>query len=1253
MKKNFLLRVTAIAAFVFTAMSAFAQNWTPPVEPSDEYPALESTEPVNGGAYYVRNVESGQFLTAGSAWATRIMTSTDMTPYMQIVVEDVTGEDAYEGCVKMRLNGTFRFTSAPGSPNARTDYEVTNTYLFREYDGIETPATGQVDRGGQACWYWKFTPAEDGAYYIQNAPGMNNFNVNGDEYFYAPSPGADVLMNGPIDSPGVTWKFIAIDSFDKDAFIASVADRNEAMKAYQARVTLYDLLNEADEYGADTSEAGALYNNPDATSEDLEAAIEPLRASVRTAFLAWAAQNSTADSPIELNKYALVNPDFETGNATGWSVTETMAVNRGFQNNLQYYNPEEELLLKNFIEAWRSSAEGVLGNGFIYQTITGLPAGHYVLECDALSFNQISEESESYIDPADYVGVHLYYTDGEIVVPSDEVIKGTVGYNDEGNRLWQPLHFSFGFDIEETEFINVGIMVQNTNVNWVAADNFALYAAGPSQTPPSYTALRAEYSTSSQLLDSDYPAAQKSLEEALKQAVENARSLVEAVPDASKVEAYTAAFTAMNNARAELQTSIAAYNKLLTFLDQLDADQQAYKDKANCGPIADKISALSEELQGKYDEGSISADEINETINGYNDFIKQAIQARFDELVAEEKALDEPFDITVLFPTMEFAYGTTQTAYANGYPAENPVWMNATNTGNFKINYSTAEVWNARPFDIYREFLNMPIGKYTIETHGFVRVADRQDNYDRYMNGDFSEGGYSYLYAGNTHTDFVNTAELTYTEGGGGLAEINLPDGSKIYGIQTQDGFYNLLNDTNNPEYIEKTRTTASTVITEEGGTLRVGVIGTDMLEDNQWTLWSGFRLYYSGIDDSIIIDGLNDELQSLIADATVLTFFTYVTESTNLLDASIAQGNEALEKTDAQSKKDAVAALKNAINTANETQRLIEELFTLYEDYVNKFPSLDGDEYTYVAFEDLWDEISDAVSTEGLGVESNAKLQEMIDELPTSFVKYVLSDTRLDNATVDEPFDVTSLITNWDFSTATTANRVAPRGWTIELENPDKGNVESNSGGYEIWRNTGAARLSQALPTLREGYWRLTVDGFFRTGTVASTQDRYNEGTLDVYAYLFLNDLTKKLYSAITEGMYTFDNSLGGKTYNLDDVGTVYIPDQGGSCQNYFNAGYYTANTIDFKYTDGPVEFGVFKNADTTLPEDWIYIDNFHLYYLGTTAPTAVESLTAEEGQVPAAAIYSIDGRRQSRLQRGINIVRRADGTVTKILVK
>lgn len=49
---------------------------------------------------------------------------------------------------------------------------------------------------------------------------------------------------------------------------------------------------------------------------------------------------------------------------------------------------------------------------------------------------------------------------------------------------------------------------------------------------------------------------------------------------------------------------------------------------------------------------------------------------------------------------------------------------------------------------------------------------------------------------------------------------------------------------------------------------------------------------------------------------------------------------------------------------------------------------------------------------------------------------------------------------------------------------------------------------------------------------------------------------------------------------------------------------------------------------------------------------PTSVNSLKTEEKATPVAT-YSIDGRRLSQPQRGLNIIRMSDGSTKKVMIK
>lgn len=1198
--KHLLHKVATLMAFAIAALTTMAQTWAPPTKPERpafpdlKYPELPIADLEYGSAYYIRNVATGQFITGANAWGTQISVTEDMLPYASFVIDDIESSNIadkadYPGCCLISLNGTHYFSGYKPNGDYLDNREFKGgTYMFRE-----TETTGQLDRRSQVCYYWKIVKV--GEYYrIQSAPGLGGFNPNGDQWIYDQGAGKPVLLNGTEDTPGIDWQFVPYDALDREEFRAQAEAYNEqfgplkeqydidfeayqaALPLYNAKLLLYELLCDATLCEANTDDAGAVYLNPESTEEEINAAAELLRSQVRDQMLVYAKEKSTPENPIDMTKYLLLNPAFNAGNADNWTVTEGIGQNLGYQDNTIYVNDEEDIEVNQFIEAW-TPAPATLADGSISQIIYGLPSGHYRLECDAMAQNQTGVESDEYVDVEDFQGVYLYYSDGEIVVPSDFIIKPAVVEDEYGDIQLKPKHYVFEFDIDQADSILVGILLQNANVNWVLADNFRLIAAGPSQTPPSFTALRGEYTISKKLLDSQYEGAQKTVEEALIKAADEALDLIEAGVDPTKSEAYTAAFTTLKNARTEMQTSIDAYKHLAKFLETLYADLDSYNGKAYCEPVSEAIEQLTGQMEDGYDKGTLTPAEIDQTIAAYSGMISEQLSAVFNQLADKGEELSEPFDITLLFPHMSYAYGTTQTSFAGGYPANEPVWMNPDGIAQFKTNYSTAEVWDKLPFEIYRDFENLPAGKYTIETHAFTRVGENQDNYDNWKAGAFAEGGYAYIYAGNNKAELINVAELAVPETDTGYAAITVDeDGNQMFVPNSQQSFYNLLNDPNSADRVEKTRVSATGIVAKDGGTLRVGIVGTDMLLPKHWVIWSAFKLYYHGSSDEVLLSALNEEITALISQAEEEN--VNIDETIAALDAAIQTADDALAINNVETKSAAIDKLKAALALAGEEHTLMRELINVAASYDEQELFSDYNDTAYPA---LKEEIDNCIYNEGVGTKTLQQVRDYIDALPSAFFRYLLSDVVLDDATPDSPVEMTGLLVNPEFTAATTANRTAPQGWVLELEKPDQGNVQSNNGGYEIW-NTGGARFYQELPFLREGYWRLTVDGLFRTGTADETLKRYNAGELDVYGYLFVNQDSTKLYNWFAEGQCTTEElGLGGMQRVTAAQDTLYAPNTGASIQNYFYSGRYIDNTLDFEYTDGPVK----KRAELHSP--------------------------------------------------------------------
>ena len=92
-----------------------------------------------------------------------------------------------------------------------------------------------------------------------------------------------------------------------------------------------------------------------------------------------------------------------------------------------------------------------------------------------------------------------------------------------------------------------------------------------------------------------------------------------------------------------------------------------------------------------------------------------------------------------------------------------------------------------------------------------------------------------------------------------------------------------------------------------------------------------------------------------------------------------------------------------------------------------------------------------------------------------------------------------------------------------------------------------------------------------------------------------------------------------------------------------------YTAVTsVD---ESGELKFGVKWTDDGN---QWTCLDEFTMQYLGTEPPTGIQQV-AQKAQEAAkvVAIYTVSGAPVATLQKGLNIVKYADGSVKKIFVK
>lgn len=161
-----------------------------------------------------------------------------------------------------------------------------------------------------------------------------------------------------------------------------------------------------------------------------------------------------------LRQEILTMPDLSLGyDVSSWLVASTEKESPEWHHNIwwhmkshgSYVNGEASVSIP-FYETWVSTNAGTLANDVLYQTMTNLPAGSYTLQADMIAVNQRANTPAS--------GVTLYAGNSSVRVST---------YNES------PVRYKLDFTVPTAGSVELGVRLQNTNANWVAIDNIALY----------------------------------------------------------------------------------------------------------------------------------------------------------------------------------------------------------------------------------------------------------------------------------------------------------------------------------------------------------------------------------------------------------------------------------------------------------------------------------------------------------------------------------------------------------------------------------------------------------------------------------------------------------------------------------------------------------------------------------------------------------------------------------------------------------
>lgn len=1201
------------------------------------------TEAVNFEAdheYLLYNRGAQMFFSQGNAWGTR-----------------ASGDAHQEHALRMYLTKHV--------PDGGTWDE--KTYIFKIYSSVRSTSYSWrecffdnvnamfVDHASQPNIYWEIQDMGGAVYRLKAAQANQDIKSDGSQFvgrdesvehdtanlsdnIYDPEaqPLSPMLTEG--EGKHIDWVF-----YDADIFLAY--EKAEALKA---------AAEAAEGEGIDISAYVALYNNLSATSKELQAAIDELQQKRRENL-----GNATADKPMSATPF-IVNPDFAGNDGkTGWSGDAFGAVNA--KDNAEHYEKTYNT----------------------YQTIEGLPNGVYALGVNAFyragsagaaytnykANNEESKYAKLYADN----GTDMLET--SIVSPYKGAPTAATGVGSESNASDNGVTYYIPNNMEAAEYymhtlglyansvfntvedgtLTIGVRKdEKISSDWTIFDDFSLTYYGASAD-----AYQKWYDLTIDNLDiyagqeitakhtakyeNEY---QATFAELRTQKVSDKAGVLAALPVAE--EKANAAATAL-----ALNISLwAQFEALISEAYQVAADQTL--DPTYTSDLADWADFDGPDALAAL---ALTNEELQEEID--------RISAAIDE--ARKHPFGPGADMTNLLKNPDF------TGNADGWIRE------AASGGNVAYGSNCYEGWNNSNFDVYQVVENAPKGIYEISVQGFYRYG--RGKYQDYLNQEIDEvkpgKAPVYIYLNDNQTSFTNV----YGD------PVQITDASFYEGTQ----FESFLDDASGVTYYYPSdmasgaiafgngmyTQSAYGVVANQGDKMRIGVKGNSSQTGDSWAIWDNFKLTFQGFDNAEIVKPILE--QTLVVSNGLVNEVMGKTPKVNL-QAAINNANSAIGGTDGESMFNALSALLTANAAANASIAVFKTLETALDD-------LSAAIVTAVSGTDV---IADATALRndiankmGNGELEDSDVEDLLKQID-KMIKKLNVPEEMNSASDANPVDCTSMIVNPDY------NNGNNDGWTIDAGTGfNMGLIECYNSNFDEY---------QVLEGLPEGTYTVTVQGFYRYGSMQNEYDTYTAAPeannyLSLYATVGTDEYFATMPRLASDGAeehtstkYNVNETTGEKTFVAGDdlsEGDAWqwawmtepeVSADGESATgiriangmipvaSLFDAGKFAGTEVTFKVgEDGTARIGLKKQEETNTDQSWCIWDNWKLTYYGpnstkTPTETGIKELV-DNGNVVKTEFFNVNGARINKSEKGIIIVKEtlSNGTVKvkKITVK
>ncbi|MCR5158516.1 MAG: hypothetical protein K6D37_05250 [Prevotella sp.] len=1040
MKLRKLLVLSALWLAGLGANAANLNEREAPYEP--EFFSFDDVELINktaadfivGDCYVLYNKGAAKYYYQGNAWGTQATGSIDQAMIVRFVMpsgKTLDDKQLYlRNYVPSKSNWMTAFVTFDG--------KVTGVYG----DGV--PALFVDNNDGSAALLW-VEGVGNKTYRISISESNTNAQPEGCYMGIDPNgPGVEGGEDGTCILPKLSpetegvcldWELYPVPEWTSYFKELDIFNMSEKLK---------ELIETAEAARVDVSAAVAVYNDPSATVEQMEKAMDDLRV-----LMANALSGASEENPLDAT-FMLKNANFDSGNVDGWDITYTAnsneATNIGYQNNSTYTNGD--VVLSGFIEAWKNTnTPNYLGDGSITQTVRSLPAGKYMLGVDVIANNQGRKSVDGNPDglPDD---VELFAT-----ASAD----GKTYKTNMATRNGAPEHFEFNF-IHTGGDMTMGLRVVGSAeaempANWIAMDNLTLTYFGEVKEDPDKVLMDMavqEALKAYPLEDLDDVVAYVGDKDAFKAAIEEAQAAT---------EGYLELMEKVQAAQKQLDASVAAYKTFakkqedwMTKAVSFNFDNDAWAefcDFADSGASAEGYPELLplEVLE----QMSLTIEEINAYIAQVDALFKKAFAG----------SLEEGSDVTMLLTNADLMEGRTG-------------WTTSSTGGNFQPGgfdlYKVFEAWHATNFNFSQTISDLPIGVYELSTQGYVRYLDGQEAISRAEERPANIP--IYIYMNDSKANLPNW--LDYPQESGFFDNFNTQITENGWTANPSTATY--LADSEGKEYPDNMTGAAAAfynnsytvrtygLVANEGETFTVGIKG-DVSEAQYWPLWGQFKLIYRGFNAEVIAEAL---------DAALPMIDTSKPMAKSLFDKASemqAAAQEAKASADGEKMFAILKEIYQLTEDINESVALFAKLQTAAEDLItvaNESGSALKNEALTLA-----DEIQMAI--DGRTIE-NADAEEYLVKIAGMKTKLRLPD--VSGASDEAPVNVTAIIETPGFEKDGT-NSIY--GWTATGQK--FGNSDQLSAlALESWESV--FNIYQDIIGLPDGIYTLKVNGWERTAT-------------------------------------------------------------------------------------------------------------------------------------------------------------------------